>query len=112
MAAQGYRQAEKAETALAPANEAPRRSAAAGEASASDAELTSEQFVRGVALALRAQWEGEDRFGTAAAGLSPDCPDDEAADQWSDYRAESEAAILAYLEMLRNWGFSIVRKAN
>ena len=27
---------------------------------ASAAELTSEQFVRGVALALRAQWEGVD----------------------------------------------------
>ncbi len=112
MAAQGYRQTEGADTAIASAHEAPRRGATSGEAPASDADLTSEQFIRGVALALRARWEGEDRFGTAAAGLCSDRPDDEAADDWSDYRAESEAAILAYLKMLRNRGFFIVRKTD
>ena len=68
------------------------------------AELTGEDFVRGVALALRAQWEGEDHF-QAASRLA----DADTDDNWTDYRAESEAAILAYLEILDRNGYRIVR---
>ena len=71
---------------------------------ASAAELTSEDFVRGVALALRAQWEGDVHFQAASRLADVDTGDD-----WSDYRAESEAAILAYLEILDRNGYRIVR---
>ena len=86
------------------------------QAPASEADLTAERFVRGVALALRAQWEGEDHFAVAATHAAASGDEDMAgdlasdpADGWSDYRAESEAVILTYLEMLRSQGFRIVR---
>ncbi|HMB46850.1 MAG TPA: hypothetical protein VKN63_01105 [Afifellaceae bacterium] len=74
------------------------------EAAVSAAEVTSESFVRSVALALRAQWEGDDNVGSALR-----MADIEMDDGWVDYRAESEAAILAYLDLLQQHGFRIVR---
>ena len=76
---------------------------------ASEADLTNDQLVRGVALALRAQWEGTGRFGTAIPEPMIGLSDDES--EWADYRDEGRAAILAYLEMLRKRGFRIVRDA-
>jgi hypothetical protein len=98
MAAQGYRRTGNGDIVQAPA---------------SDMELTSDRFVRGVALALRSQWEGEDHFGIAASSIASCDPgidlDDGLDDNWGDYRRESETVILAYLDMLRNQGFRIVR---
>ena len=68
------------------------------------AEMTDERFIRCVALALRAQWEG----GDVVDGAS----DREQAAEWSDYRAESTAAILAFLHELNHRGFRIVRKVS
>ena len=82
-----------------------------GVATASDAELTDEHFVRSVALALRAEWEGEDHFDVAErsrfVGSEP-----EPTAKWSEYRAESTSAILAFLQVLQHRGYRIVRKAN
>lgn len=72
---------------------------------ASAAELTSEQFVRGVALALRAQWEGVDQLQAAAAGQAGS----DLEGDWAEFRTDSEVAIIAYLEILRRSGFRIVR---
>lgn len=74
---------------------------------ASAAELTSERFVRGVALALRAQWEGIDQFqaGKFLAGVELDS-------DWTEFRADSEVAIQAYLDILERNGFRIVREAS
>ena len=74
------------------------------ETPASPAELTSETFVRGVALALRAQWEGVDQFETPSAQAEPGCDGD-----WAEFRTDSEVAIFAYLDILRRCGFRIVR---
>jgi hypothetical protein len=82
------------------------RRADSPEAAASVAELTSEHFVRGVALALRAQWEGDDHF-QAASRLAASEMDMDA--DWAEFRADSAAAILAYLEILERNGFRIVR---
>ncbi len=71
---------------------------------ASAAELTSERFVRGVALALRAQWEGVDQLQAAAGQAGSDLEGD-----WAEFRTDSEVAIIAYLEILRRSGFRIVR---
>lgn len=78
----------------------------------SDAELTDEHFIRGVALALRSEWEGGDYFGAAASNRIPRGTDTESNADWNGYRAESIAAILAFLGMLHHRGFRIVRKAN
>ncbi len=96
MAARGYRTVGNGDIAQAPASEA---------------ELTGDMFVRGVALALRAQWEGEDHFAVAASHVANPVanPVDDPTGDWSDYRAESEAVILTYLDMLKNQGFRIVR---
>ena len=75
----------------------------------SNAELTDDHFIRGVALALRAQWEGEDHFQAVADGR---IYDRQALAEWSEYRGESVAAILAFLQLLDERGFRIVRKAN
>jgi len=80
------------------------RRADSPESAASAAELTSEHFVRGVALALRAQWEGDDHFQAASRLAEADMDAD-----WAEFRADSEAAILAYLEILERHGFRIVR---
>lgn len=69
---------------------------------ASPAELTSETFVRGVALALRAQWEGMDQFEMSPAQVGSD-------GDWAEFRTDSEVAIFAYLDILRRCGFRIVR---
>jgi hypothetical protein len=53
---------------------------------------------------LRAQWEGDGNVGAALH-----MTDIEMDDGWVDYRAESEAAILAYLDLLQQHGFRIVR---
>jgi hypothetical protein len=68
--------------------------------------LTGERFIRSVALALRAQWEGDDHFQAASHLAHVDVEVD--AD-WAEFRADSEAAILAYLEILERNGFRIVR---
>ena len=82
-----------------------------GVVTVSDAELTDEHFVRGVALALRAEWEGEDHFAVAehsrVVGSEP-----EPTAEWFEYRAESVSAILAFLDVLHHRGYRIVRKAN
>lgn len=74
------------------------------ETPASAAELTSERFVRGVALALRAQWEGVEQFQAASGPAGSDLEGD-----WAEFRTDSEVAIIAYLEILRRSGFRIVR---
>ncbi len=71
---------------------------------ASASELTSERFVRGVALALRAQWEGVDQLQAAVGQAGSDLEGD-----WAEFRTDSEVAIIAYLEILRRSGFRIVR---
>ena len=78
----------------------------------SHAELTDEHFLRSVALALRAEWEGDDHFAVAADSRKAGAAEPEPAAEWSEYRAESAAAILAFLEALHHRGFRIVRKAN
>mgnify|MGYP001826258569 CR=1 FL=1 len=76
------------------------------ETAANAVELTSEKFIRGVALALRAQWESDDHFQTASRLAASDVDMD---GDWAEFRADSEAAILAYLEILERNGFRIVR---
>ncbi len=78
----------------------------------SDAELTDEEFVRSVALALRAEWEGDDDFSVAADSRVAGGHEPEPTAEWSEYRAESVSAILAFLDVLHHRGFRIVRKAS
>ena len=77
----------------------------------SDAELTDEHFVRSVALALRAEWEGADQFAIAEHGQAFGSEPEPTA-EWSEYRAESVSAILAFLDVLHHRGCRIVRKAD
>ena len=82
-----------------------------GIATVSDAELTDEHFIRSVALALRAEWEGEDHFAVADHSRVVSSEFEPTA-EWSEYRAESVSAILAFLDVLHHRGYRIVRKAN